>query len=83
MMSKQKQLIPVSLRAAVQRINRHLEKIDQKMCKSRPGRSQHTLGDYYVVDVRSNFLVESDIDPELYGRELKVIKGYETVLDVE
>ena len=69
----------VQVPALVQRINRALRKRGEKLRKYRGGRSWLTLGDYYIVDVRRNFVVASHIDVEELGGELGVFEELENV----
>ena len=75
--------VPVSTRALVQRINRKLQKDDEKLkaCR-RDSRAYHDLGDFYVVDVSTGFVTTKDIDLEGIGREMGVLKPYEHLTEV-
>ena len=72
--------VPVTTRALVARINRKLQKDDEKLkaCRS-DSRAYHDLGDFYVVDVSTGFVTSKDIDLEGTGREMGVLKQYERV----
>ncbi len=70
--------VPISERALVQRINRKLADEGQLVKKARE-RVATTLGDYFVVDLTSNAVMDQDVDLEKLGRELKVLHDYETV----
>ncbi|MCY2991305.1 MAG: hypothetical protein NTY19_26040 [Planctomycetota bacterium] len=69
----------VSKRAIIQRINRKLAPMDRKLKALRSQRWQSDLGDYYVVDLPRNFVVDSHIDLEAYGRELGALAAWETL----
>ncbi len=72
--------IPISARAALQRINRRLAKDHQRVRKSR-GRmlNQPECGEYHEIDSYRNALLDWDVDLEARGRELGVIADWETV----
>jgi hypothetical protein len=67
---------PVSPRALVQRIQRVLGKRDELIRAGR-GKATSELGDYYTVDLRTNALIEKDVNIEALGRELGVLKPWE------
>jgi hypothetical protein len=67
----------ISRAALMARINRKIRREDLKLCKLRSQRSWTDLGDYYIVDLRRNFLVEGHINPVAYARELGVLAPYE------
>ena len=73
--------VPVSTRALVQRINRKLKAEESVLKASRGARAQQDLGDYYLLDWRTNAVHAKDVDPEDLGRELGVLKAWERVLD--
>ena len=79
-MAKQKQKVPVSLRALTARINRKLAKDDAMLLKVR-GRAgtRREFGDYCVVDARSNAVKSTHVSPVELGRELGVLRGWEKV----
>ena len=72
--------VPVTMRALVQRINRALAQDDEALKKTRGARAIQELGDYYVLDFNRNALVEKDVDPEEFGRELGVLQDYERLV---
>jgi hypothetical protein len=71
--------VPVSGRAVMQRINRELASQGKVLKKSRGERARQDFGDYYIIDVNRNFLVESHCDLEELGRKLAVLRGFEEV----
>jgi len=73
--------VPVSMRGLIGRINRKLAPDFQKLCKTREGRAQAELGDFYIVEYRRNFVADTRVDPEDLGRELGVLRDYETVIE--
>jgi hypothetical protein len=64
--------------ALVKRINRKLAHAEQRLRKAR-GHYEPSLGDYYVVDIPRNFIIEKHIDPEELGRRLGVMLPAEKV----
>jgi hypothetical protein len=79
-MSKQKQ-VPVTSRAAIQRINRVLAKKQRVLKVTRGQRAILDLGHYYVLDQRRNLALETNVSIESMARELGVLKDYETVVE--
>jgi len=78
-----KERVAVSMRALVQRINRHLKENDEIMKSPRGRRMRWDVGDFYVIDAKRNFVVSKDVDPEALGRELGVLKPWEKVEEIE
>jgi hypothetical protein len=76
-------LVPITARALVQRLNRKLAEQDQVLKKSRGARTQLDLGDYYVIDFRRNFVVDDHCDLAELGREFEVLRDYEEVVEEE
>lgn len=73
-----RQKVPVSERALFARIDRALDKQEERLRRCRPGsRSHWELGDYYVINWRIGGLVHKDVDIEDLGRELGVLRDYE------
>lgn len=68
----------ITERALCQRINRKLRSRGKVLKHSR-GNLWTTLGDYYLVDLKRNFIAEHHINPEELGRELEALAPYETV----
>jgi hypothetical protein len=63
-------------RAAVEaRVRRRLAHDGEVLRKTRPGKTwaKHNCGDYYVVDVRTNFVIASHCDLDDLARELGVL----------
>jgi hypothetical protein len=71
-----KKKIPVSERAAVQRINRAL-KPDDRMLKKGRGRIR---GQYYVVDFAHNWVVHENVGIPALANELGVLAEWEEVV---
>lgn len=72
-----KQTVPISGRALIQRINRKLKLEDQVLRAARGERARMDLGEYYIIDVRHNFVLFKDIGLKELGRELGVLAKYE------
>ncbi len=67
----------ITRRALIQRINRKL-KPDRKMLRAtREGRIRSEVGNYHVIDFRSNAITHTNVDVETMTRELGVLKDYE------
>ena len=70
--------VSISKRALMQRIQRVLAKEMGILKTTRGGESDRKeLGDYYTVDLNRNRIIQTHIDLESYGRELKVLKPWE------
>lgn len=69
----------VTERAVVMRINRVLKKNDNQLKKYRGGLWWRDLGDYYILDLSHNNILEGHVDIELIARELGVLKDYEKI----
>ncbi|HKB36319.1 MAG TPA: hypothetical protein VKD72_07695 [Gemmataceae bacterium] len=82
-MSKQKAGVPVSTRALVQRINRKLKQDDERLKKCRSRRWEDRLGEWYRINVASNFIVQTHVDLEALGRELGVLEAWERLAQEE
>lgn len=69
--------VKVSMRALMQRINRKLRPDEQL----RRGRGEHrgNVGEFYIIDYRINAIQQPDVDPEVLGRKLGVLKNWEEV----
>lgn len=72
--------MPVKEWALIRRINRVLDKELKVLRKSRGDRWWSDLGDYYIVDYSSNFLVRAHIDLDDLGSELGVLKQWECLV---
>jgi hypothetical protein len=72
---------PITQRALIARINRRLAKDDMILKAARGERMRQAVGDYYVVNVRINGVLQryKDCDPVEVARELGVLKEWETV----
>jgi hypothetical protein len=71
--------VPVTVRALVQRINRTLGKKGEKLLTARGEGAREEVGDYYVINVDRNILMLHHVNLEALGRELDVLKPWETL----
>jgi len=72
------QTVTVSEKAIFGRINRVLAKKSLVLKKTRlRSRSLDTLGRYYILDTRTNMLVDSHFPLERYAKDLGVLSGHE------
>jgi hypothetical protein len=71
--------IPITESALIKRLNRHLAKQDQQLRKGRPPFNSD-LGEFYIVDLRNNFVSSSNHDLENLGRQEGALAEYEVVL---
>ncbi len=67
----------VSEVALYKRINRRLSEDGRKLCKSRGSWNQYELGEYYVIDIRGNFIVWKHFDIRDLAIDLKVLYPWE------
>jgi len=81
--AKKQTRVPVTERALVQRLNRSLAADGMQLKKTVGARAFATLGDYYVVDISRNFVVEKEIDIESLGRKRKVLAEWEVLEEKE
>ena len=89
--AKEKQLVPVSLRGVIQRINRRLAEKHGKfgspptsrvqLKKSRGLHAVQNLGDYYLLDVYSNTIVNHHLDLEDLARDHDAPSPWEKIAD--
>ncbi|MEN9557501.1 MAG: hypothetical protein RLZZ232_3787 [Planctomycetota bacterium] len=74
--------VGLSERALLARINRKLVAECRQVRKCRVGTSGHAeLGDYYCVDLQSNFVDSKHIDLQIWGRKMKVLAPYEELIE--
>ena len=71
--------VPISERAAIQRLNRVLAKDGEMLKKSRPSKFFNELGEFYLLDIERNFIVEKDVDLEALAREHKALAAWEVL----
>jgi hypothetical protein len=75
------QLVPISERALLARVNRKLApgmRVKKTIPNSRAGQD---LGTFYQVDLRRNFVIRKDLDLAALGRELGVLADYEALVE--
>jgi len=68
--------VPVTQRAVIQRINRKLTGMGQRLCATELG-WRHALGRYYVRD--GTGVVRKDVDLSELARELGVLAPFERI----
>ncbi len=76
-----KQMVPVSQRALLQRINRALAKDEEMVKRLRGEKWEHEMGRYFKVDFNRNFVLEKHVDLEATAKELGVIKPWEKMAE--
>jgi type IV secretory pathway VirD2 relaxase len=71
---------PISERALFQRVDRKLRQDGRRLRRAREGTNTETsVGRYYAIDVRGNFVTDSHVDLEELARELEVLAGWESL----
>ena len=75
------QTAPVTEKAIVARINRNRKPDLEMLRKSRGRMMESNFGEFYVIDLRRNCILDTHVDPETYARELGVMRGYEFIED--
>jgi hypothetical protein len=76
-----RQTVPVTTRALVQRINRKLAADHEKLKVTRGQRLRDEVGDFYIVNLFHNRIVCTDVDVEAQAKELGVMKAWESKAD--
>jgi hypothetical protein len=64
----------ISQRALLQRINRKLAKEEKKLLTSRSNAKKQEFGNFYIVDINLNNVIQAHIDLEVLGQDLHAIK---------
>jgi hypothetical protein len=67
----------VTRRALVQRINRKLAPCEEKLHTARGARTKKDFGDFYIVQTRTRFLVQKDVNLAELATELGALKPSE------
>lgn len=67
-------MIPVTRRALFQRINRAIVKGGQRLRASRGAKARQRLGAFYVVDAKTNAVVNWGLELGALGRELDALR---------
>jgi len=72
---------PVTTRALIKRLNRHLPKEGLKLfqCKIN-AHGHHELGNYYIVDTKMNMINAMHVDIEQLARHEGLLKKYEEIV---
>jgi hypothetical protein len=72
---------PVSPSALIKRVNRRLSRLVGYVHRTRDGtRARQELGEYYVVGVEENAVIESNADLEQIAREIEALQAHEYLL---
>lgn len=72
--------VPISERALLARINRKLKPDYEALRRAREDSCGfNELGRYFLLDLYRNAVVEMHVDLEMKGRELGVLRDYETL----
>jgi len=69
----------ITIDALVKRINLKLAPKGQQLKKPRSQSSRSNLGDYYVLNLRDNFVVARYVKPQTLGRQLGLLGQSDTV----
>lgn len=80
-MDNNRRTVPVTMGALIKRINRVLNKYDEVLKVTRGQRMLFDVGQFYIINWRTNWIIDKYIDPEQLGRELGVLKEFEYVAD--
>lgn len=80
-MGKSRQLVPVSMRGLLQRINRKLARRHQALRKSKGEGALRNLGKFYHMDYSRNLCIGTGVNPERLGRDLGVLRPWEKLGD--
>ena len=70
----------VTLSAIIKRINRKLKPDWKQLKVTRGWRARNDLGDYYIIDVYRNMIINCHVDPVTVAHELDVVGLEETVI---
>jgi hypothetical protein len=71
--------IPVSETALIKRLNRKLHAYDEMLHKTRGGRARQDLGEFYIVNYRTNGAVATHVDIEELAREHGALQPWEAL----
>src|ERR1700682_4324917 len=67
----------VTRNALLQRLNRTLRPLGEKVKVTRGERWRNDLGDSHLLDTRNNLILARHLDPEALGREIGVLRIWE------
>lgn len=70
--------VPITEKALYQRINRKLRERGEVLKRAR-GHVEITLGEYYVVNVKRNFVAQHHVSLDELGRKLGVLAEWESL----
>lgn len=71
--------VPVTKRAIAQRINRVLQRRNERLKAVLGGAARSRLGDYCVVDLDEKAVIRGNVDLAELARECGVLKDYEEI----
>ena len=71
--------VKISVRAAIQRINRKLKPKGRVLKTARTEQAEDDYGRYYVIDLRRNGVVDMHVNLDDIGSELYVLADWEEV----
>jgi hypothetical protein len=80
MAKQQQQKVPVSERAAIQRINRKLRPDVCALKQTRGARARTDLGDWYVIDYARNVVIAKNINLDAYAHKVGALAEHEEVV---
>jgi hypothetical protein len=63
---------PVKLKSLITRINRHLVKTQERLCKARPNEVA-ALGEYYLVDGAQRAICRCRLEPIAFAAERHIL----------
>jgi hypothetical protein len=73
--------IEIGKTALMMRIKRRLDNEAKRLIAARGDRMVKSVGRYYLIDVESEKIVETKIEPEAFARREGILKPYEVVSD--
>ncbi len=74
--------VPVSERALFARINRVLAKEEKSLRRCREDSSSYRdCGRYYIIDIRRNYVMNTDVDLAAFAKELGLLRPFEELSD--
>ena len=69
--------VPITARALIQRINRKLSGQNEQLKAIRGDRWRNELGDYYIIDLDHNAVIEKPVDLEKLGTQKDCLAAWE------
>jgi transcriptional regulator of NAD metabolism len=84
-MFNQAQVVPsadrkITIAGLIARINRKLGHNGERLCAARVGgRLESNVGRHYVLDMTRNVVIDTHVDLETLGRELRVLRPGESL----